>query len=66
MGDLLEQSPLRVRIEGWVCDLDVGLAHPPGVDARKGWTVRPLRRYTSWVQNVVKQFGFYLLHTKKR
>jgi len=25
----------------------------------KGWAVRPLKRYASWVQNVVKQFGLY-------
>ena len=35
-----------------VCHLDVELRYPPGAAARKGWTVRPLRRYTSWVQNV--------------
>ena len=26
----------------------------------KGWAVRPLKRYVSWVQNVVRQFGPYL------
>ena len=25
----------------------------------KGWAVRPLKRYASWVQNVVRQFGPY-------
>uniref|UniRef100_A0A0R0JSL7 Uncharacterized protein n=1 Tax=Glycine max TaxID=3847 RepID=A0A0R0JSL7_SOYBN len=25
----------------------------------KGWVVRPLKRYVSWVQNVVRQFGPY-------
>ena len=25
----------------------------------KGWAVRPLKRYVSWVQNVVRQFGPY-------
>ena len=25
----------------------------------KGWAVRPLKRYASWVQNVVRQFGLY-------
>ena len=24
------------------------------------WAVRPLKRYASWVQNVVRQFGPYL------
>jgi len=27
----------------------------------KGWTVRPLKSYTSWVKYVVRQYGFYLL-----
>ena len=31
----------------------LGLAGP------KGWAVRPLKRYASWVQNVVRQFGPY-------
>ena len=25
----------------------------------KGWAVRPLKWYVSWVQNVVRQFGPY-------
>ena len=33
----------------------LGVAH-----ASKGWTVRPLKRYMIWVQNVVRQFGLYL------
>ena len=28
----------------------------------KGWAVRPLKRYASWVQNVVRQFGPYPAH----
>ena len=33
----------------------------PGAEVRsKGWAVRPLKRYASWVQNVVRQFGPYL------
>ena len=27
----------------------------------KGWAVRPLKRHASWVQNVVRQFGLYLV-----
>jgi len=27
----------------------------------KGWAVRPLKWHASWVQNVVRQFGPYLL-----
>jgi len=45
---------LRVHIEVRVCDLDVDSTHPPGEAARKGRAVRPLRRYVSWVQNIVK------------
>ena len=29
----------------------------PGLVCPKGWAVRPLKRYASWVQNVVRQFG---------
>ena len=38
---------------------DVGSSHPGGEAAPKGWAVRPLKRYASWVQNVVRQFGPY-------
>ena len=46
-------------VEVW--HLDVGSSHPGGEFASKGWAVRPLKRYASWVQNVVRQFGPYLL-----
>ncbi len=46
----------RVHIDGVVWHLDVGSSHPVGP---KGWAVRPLKRYASWVQNVVRQFGPY-------
>ena len=39
---------------------DVGSSHPGGAVPPKGWAVRPLKRYASWVQNVVRQFGPYL------
>ena len=51
----------RVHIDGVVWHLDVGSSHPGGEFASKGWAVRPLKRYASWVQNVVRQFGPYLL-----
>ena len=51
----------RVHIDGPVWHLDVGSSHPGGVVAPKGWAVRPLKWYVSWVQNVVRQFGPYLL-----
>jgi len=54
-------SPPRVHIDGEVWHLDVGSSHPGAVVGPKGWAVRPLKRYASWVQNVVRQFGPYLL-----
>ncbi len=49
----------RVHIDGVVWHLDVGASHPGAVAGPKGWAVRPLKRYASWVQNVVRQFGPY-------
>ena len=49
----------RVHIVGVVWHLDVGSSHPGAVVGPKGWAVRPLKRYASWVQNVVRQFGPY-------
>ena len=42
-----------------VWHLDVGSSHPGAEAGPKGWAVRPLKRYASWVQNVVRQFGPY-------
>ena len=58
-------SPPRVHIDGEVWHLDVGSSHPGAVVGPKGWAVRPLKRYASWVQNVVRQFGPYLLWAKE-
>lgn len=52
-------SPPRVHIDGEVWHLDVGSSHPGAEVRPKGWAVRPLKRYVSWVQNVVRQFGPY-------
>src|SRR5216117_4154087 len=52
-------SPPRVHIDGGVWHLDVGSSHPGAGEGPKGWAVRPLKRYVSWVQNVVRQFGPY-------
>ena len=52
-------SPLRVHIDGEVRHLDVGSPHPGAVAGPKGWSVRPLKRYASWVQNVVRQLVTY-------
>ena len=57
-------SPPRVHIDGEVWHLDVGSSHPGAVVRSKGWAVRPLKRYVSWVQNVVRQFGPYLSQAK--
>ena len=50
-------SSPRVHIDGRVWHLDVGSSHPGAGVGPKGWAVRPLKRYASWVQNVVRQFG---------
>ncbi len=50
----------RVHIDGVVWHLDVGSSHPGAVAGPKGLAVRQLKRYASWVQNVVRQFGPYL------
>ena len=49
----------RVHIDGRVWHLDVGSSHPGTGAGPKGWAVRPLKRYVSWVQNVARQFGPY-------
>ena len=54
-------SPPRVHIDGEVWHLDVGSSHPGAEEGPKGWAVRPLKWYVSWVQNVVRQFGLYPL-----
>ena len=53
-------SPPRVHIDGEVWHLDVGSSHPGAEAGPKGLAVRQLKRYASWVQNVVRQFGPYL------
>ena len=53
------KAPPRVHIDGEVWHLDVGSSHPGAVVGPKGWAVRPLKWYASWVQNVVRQFGPY-------
>ena len=58
-GDNRLISP-RVHIDGEVWHLDVGSSHPGAVFGPKGLAVRQLKRYASWVQNVVRQFGPYL------
>ena len=61
----IKRRPLSPTGEGWRDSLhrrrrrrlrDVGSSHPGGAVPPKGWAVRPLKRYASWVQNVVRQF----------
>ena len=58
-------SPPRVHIDGEVWHLDVGSSHPGGGEAPKGLAVRQLKRYVSWVQNVVRQFGPYPVYAQE-
>ncbi len=58
-------SPPRVHIDGEVWHLDVGSSHPGAGAGPKGSAVRRLKWYASWVQNVVRQFGPYLLWAKE-
>ena len=51
----------RAHIDGVVWHLDVGSSHPGAGEGPKGWAVRPLKWHASWVQNVARQFGPYLL-----
>ena len=55
----------RVHIDGEVWHLDVGSSHPGAGAGPKGLAVRQLKWYASWVQNVVRQFGPYLLWSKE-
>ena len=58
-----DPSPLVRQGEDIVCAIgnggatcDVGSSHPGAGVGPKGWAVRPLKRYASWVQNVVRQW----------
>jgi len=52
---------LRVHIDETVWHLDVGFSHPGAAEGPKGSAVRRLKWNMIWVQNVVRQFGPYLL-----
>ena len=54
-----------VLVDETVWHLDVGLSHPAAVVGCKGSAVRRIKWYVSWVQNVVRQFGPYLLQMLK-
>ena len=55
----------RVHIDDAVWHLDVDSSHPGAEVGPKGSAVRRLKRYESWVQNVVRQFGPYLLQAQE-
>lgn len=55
----------RVPIDIQVQHLDVGSSRPKAAEGLKGRAVRPLKRYVIWVQNVVRQFGFYPRELRK-
>ena len=44
------------HVKAWIT-YDVGSSHPGAGEGPKGLAVRQLKRYASWVQNVVRQFG---------
>ena len=48
-----------------VWHLDVGSSHPGAGEGPKGSAVRRLKWHASWVQNVVRQFGLYLLWARE-
>ena len=54
-------SRSRVHIDSAVWHLDVGSSYPGAGEGPKGPAVRRLKGYVSWVQNVVRQFGLYLM-----
>ncbi len=58
---ITELSRPRAQIDGAACYIDVGSSYPGRAEATKGGGVHPLKGIVSWVQNVVRQFVYYLL-----
>ena len=54
----------RECIRQWA-NRDVGSSHPGAEEGPKGPAVRRLKRYASWVQNVVRQFGLYPVYPSR-
>lgn len=48
---------VRVHIDPAAWYIAVGLGHPGGAGAAKGWVVHPLKTHMSWVQYVARQYG---------
>ena len=65
--ELGKMSPVTITVprlpdcdtDGEVWHPDVGSSHTRAEAGSKGWAVRPLKQYASWVQNVERQFGHY-------
>ena len=55
--DPVQEEDIVYPIRKYGTMYDVGSSHPGGEEAPKGLAVRQLKRYASWVQNVVRQFG---------
>src|SRR3954465_13551386 len=53
--------PPRAHIDGEVWHLDVGSSRPGAGEGPKGSAVLRLKWHASWVQNVVIEFGPYLV-----
>ena len=59
--DIVQTTSNSWRVQIQIYVFLVGSAHPGAVEGPKGWSVRPLKRYVSWVQTVVRQVGLYPL-----
>ena len=56
---------LIINFKLYLIKYDVVFSQPGAVVRPKGWAVRPLKRNMRWVQNVVRQFGLYLILAKE-
>ena len=60
--DLVQNYTVKCVIYGSIATKNpgiIGSSHPGAGAGPKGMAVRHLKRYASWVQNVVRQFGPY-------
>ena len=53
----VQEEDIVYAIRNYGTKYDVGSSHPGAGEGPKGLAVRQLKRYASWVQNVVRQFG---------
>ena len=61
ISGITELSRLRARIDDAACYFIVGSSHPGCAAAAKGTGVHWLKRFASWVHNVVRQLVLYPL-----